>query len=308
MGAAGVGLLLNASLMGCGSGGGISAKATPVPVPTPSSMEELRFPLDAYAVPDSQLAQEQVLVKILTESCMQKFGFLPKPVIDISGTLDRLVRTWEHMRSRRYGISDRKSASTYGFRLPNWMDALPVKSLDSRPVQELAVLEGRTTGAAGSNYRGIPIPPGGCRGEAYRLIYKERPSGEGLIKKISALSFQRLESDPRARAVSAKWSKCMSRKGYNYPDPWHSGDGFYGEDGEAGPSGSQNPTPAELKAAVAHVDCTYETNVLGVMFAVESDFQNVEIEKNADALNEEKKRLEAHAKQLQEMVKRYGVQ
>jgi hypothetical protein len=93
----------------------------------------------------------------------------------------------------------------------------------------------------------------------------------------------------------------MQSKGYQYANPWLAGNEFSGDDQGAGQA-----SRAEIKSATASVDCTYSTNLLGSLFAIESDLQNAEIEKNAEVLNKEKKQVEEEAKRLQKLVKQYG--
>ncbi|MFI0367618.1 hypothetical protein ACH35V_07040 [Actinomadura sp. 1N219] len=66
------------------------------------------------------------------------------------------------------------------------------------------------------------------------------------------------------------------------------------------------PPQAEVKAAMADVECKYRVNLLGVMFAVESEYQNAAIEENAEALADLKKRREEQLRKFRELLKRNG--
>ncbi|MEU8121804.1 hypothetical protein AB0C21_24115 [Spirillospora sp. NPDC049024] len=296
-----VGALLAVASAGCGSMGGEPAMPGPVATPTPTSMAQLQFPLDAYAPSLVQNAQEGRLASHLANLCLRRYGLPPLSSVNFSESIEQSVRTQRYNQTRRYGLTDRKTAEQYGYGTPKWTegDTKP-QSLDDVPSDILLVLRGSPRGASEAHFRGKPVPPGGCSGEAKKIIGFDG-DGSHLAEELQATTFQRMQNEPRAQAALAQWSQCIKRKGYNYTDPWNAGNGFGAEDGESGP-----PTTAEIKSAVASVDCSYAVNLPGALFAVEADLQNVEIEKNAEALEKEKKRVESRARHIQSLVRKYG--
>jgi hypothetical protein len=202
---------------------------------------------------------------------------------------------------RRYGLSDRAVAERYGYRMPDWtIGSAKPQSIDEFSKEEQAVLTGFPKMDGGKQYQGKQIPERGCMGQAQRTV-GEFDSQSSLANRLQKKTFQQLPNEPGARAVIAKWSQCMEGRGYHYGGPWDAGNDFVGSN-----DGNTRASRAEIRSAVAAVDCTYRTNLLGVLFAVESDLQNAEIEKNAQALSKEKKQVEAQARHLQALTKQYG--
>ncbi|MQY05317.1 hypothetical protein [Actinomadura macrotermitis] len=287
---------------GCSTHSGNSAIPRPVATPTPTSMAQLSLPLEAYLPSASDTAQTAALRSVIMKECMRRYGFQMTSSLGLSQVIETSTRIEKFSTSRRYGISDRAAASRYGYGMPDWtIGSARPKSLDEFSASQQTVLKGSSSNGGKVQYQGKQVPQGGCMGEAARAT---GVAGEGptLAKSLQRKSFAQLAREARAQVVTAKWVLCMQAKGYHYRDSLHAGAEFAGQDGD----GPVQVSQAEIKSAVATVDCIYQTNLIGVMFAVESDLQNIEIEKNAEALNKEKKQIEAQEKRLQTLTKQYG--
>ncbi|WP_329095837.1 hypothetical protein OG979_13805 [Actinomadura citrea] len=289
-------------LTACGTSPDAEIEAKPVSTPTPTSMAQLHLPLEAYMPSDTLTAQQGALGILLTNACMKRFGFSQASSGNITESIQMRIRFNQHSFTRRYGITDRAVAAQVGFGMPDWtVGTAKPWSLNDVPPEERTVLQGSRSGGEGASYRGMKIPAGGCMREADRAVENETRKQGGLAHRLSSATFLQLKSEPRVLAASSAWSQCVQEKGYRYVDPWNAGLEFTKEDDTG-----QKASASEIKAALASVDCNYKTNFLGKAFAVESELQNVEIEKNAEPLEAEKKQNASLARRLQELVKQYG--
>lgn len=284
-------LLVLASTAACSSGGsGAATAGAPVATPTPKAMAELRLPLEAYLLDHEHAGKLEVLLLGLRDACVREKGFTPPPT-GVTGqqAAAGYVRLWQYYDTRRYAISDRPTARRYGYHLPPFTQgtARPV-SLGSLPKP---LREAMTT----------------CEGEA-----AEEQQAKGLspgqkqsdfAAEIKAEDFRASQSDPRVLAVFRKWSACMGRKGYPYATPLDAAsDGRWKLSGRRTAAALRaEVTPQEAGTAAAEVDCVYETNVLGVSFAVEAEYENRDIEKNSEALAKLKAHNERAARNIDQL-------
>lgn len=292
---------------GCGAGG---ASPGPVPTPAPSSMAQVELPIAAYELTDQQSAEEEYLNLRLEQVCMSRLGFRFLPGLS-AGYIADGVRIQREVDSRRYGVTDLAAVRGYGYYLPPWTAGpgtpVPVGSL---PHAEQVALLGQSTGqgsgsssaAASSISRSNP-PPGGCRGWsqgqlAAAGVSAQQTSATALAAQIRQDAFDKAQSDPRVRAVFAKWSACMRSHGYGYSTPFTAAaDPRWNKTGPASRS--------EITTAETDVACKLQANVLGVDFAVESDYENAAIAKNAGTLAQAKADDNIAARGLNHLLAKY---
>ncbi|MGW2746435.1 hypothetical protein [Streptomyces sp. NPDC001450] len=268
-------LLVLASTAACSSGGGGAATAgAPVATPTPKSMAELHLPLETYLLDHEHAGKLEVLLLGLRDACVREKGFTP-PSMTVTGqqAAAGYVRLWRYYDTRRYAISDRATARRYGYHLPPFTQGTaPPVSLGSlsKPLREAMTTCGEQ---AAKEQRDKGLSPGQEQSD--------------LAADLKARDFKASQSDPRVLGVFRKWSTCMGRKGYPYATPLDAAsDNRWKQSGRRTPAALRaEVTPQEAGAAAAEVDCVYETNVLGVSFAVEAEYENRDIEKNAEALD-----------------------
>jgi hypothetical protein len=232
---------------------------------------------------------------------MARFGFSYPPPGETGAGAASLARALEIGGSRLWGVSDPTAAREYGYNLPSADPGQPLTPPPNKknllPPAELAVLDGTTSlkGTAGQG-----VPRGGCIGQTNRELATAGISyiGSQVVSQISDESFVRTLSDPRTLAVFGKWSACMRSHGYDYSSPLD-------------PPGRFNlnapPTTAEIQTAVTDVACKFTTNLLGVTFAVQSDYQNTLINNNVQELAQVKATVDAEAGKLVRLAIEYGV-
>jgi hypothetical protein len=285
------------------------AVTEPVPTATPTSVAALHLPFDAYALSDAQEAVDEYLGLFLEKSCMAKLGFSFLPGLD-PGYVTRDTRTFVEFDSRLWGISDPVQAGRYGYHLPPWVQGTSdshAQSLGSLPPAEQVALLGiqltghpAQPGSGSASGRPSGVPVGGCRGEAQREV---AAAGVGEVDQTATLvahlrlqSFERAQADPRVRKVFAEWSTCMRASGYVYSTP------FKPIFNMAAP-----PTALEIRTAKADVACKYKTNLLGVTYAIQADYQNALIESNAQQLAAVKAQVKGQQQALAAAEAKYGM-
>lgn len=271
-------------LCGCSaasSAGGGPAPA-PVPVPTPTSAAQLSYPISAYEFSAMQQSEWQYVDSLLVKQCMAQRGFRIYQTLN-SGYVAQAVRITDEFVSRVWGLSDVVTAREFGYHLPPWV---------AGAAKPQALSGGSAPGAQTE----------ACIGQAgRRLAAAGAGSGEQasqLVGQIESESFFRARADRRVRAVFAKWSTCMGRYGYSYRDPFQAAAAF---------DLSHPTTRTEIQTAVRDVTCARQVNVLGVAYAVQSDYQNALIEKYAVQLAAIKAQVQRQEHALVTVAAKYGI-
>src|ERR1019366_4852313 len=310
------GAAVAAMAVGCGSHGP-AVRPTAGPTPSPSSAAQLQLPIAAYEFSAAQSQEEQYVKQRLVQACMATYGFSYLPELS-SSTITNGVQILQEFNSRRYGVSDGAAARSYGYHIPAWAAGSGPRGLKAQFSRaELLVLDGPATGpgtrsASGSQSpasgQGTKLPTGGCEGRANSELLaagindQSRGNGGGasaLAEDIEGQAFAQTQSDHRVLAVYTAWSECMRQHGYDYSTPFKAA---------ADPQWNMSvpPTQTEIQTAEADVSCKFRTNLLGITYAVESDYENAAIAKNALALAQLKSQVAAQAKKLEYLLARYG--
>lgn len=295
---------------GSGAGGNDDATTRGTGEPTHASTTDLLrgrvLPSYAYDERGEKGMTIRRAAFILQNDCLAGFGFDPIPESDSVPP--------EPPMYRRYGVTDPVVAAEYGHHL-DAIGQANTPDLDAPPPAWLAdgslrlVLHGGGAGAAGPGraedsreperrtYDGKPIPAGGCAGEANRTLGQADLTDEQLqlAGEISSESFFRAETDPRVVAVTKRWSGCMAEKGHHVRDPYD--DDFDIE----GPI-----TAAERRHAEDDVACKEETGLVDVWFDVESEFQQVLIQENLEALAEVQAAIDAKVAKALDVIATAG--
>jgi hypothetical protein len=173
---------------------------------------------------------------------------------------------------RRYGVSDLAAARRYGYHLPasGPAKAAPVPATDSAPAVRAALL-GTVRRAA----TGRLVPAGGCVTVARRALDApaqpdrgvELDNGRiaGLLTRIDVSSFRATLGSASLRPVLADWSSCMARRGYHFVSPLNALD--------AVDVAAPQPSAAEIRQAVADVQCKTSTRLVPRWAALEAPLQ-----------------------------------
>ena len=290
---------------GC-AGPGASAPLAPVPTPSVTNgVEELRLPIEAFMLTPAQAVDYDWLRQATTGDCMRRYNQAYR--VPLRPAKDSSWSDRHDVLSRRYGISHLEIARKWGYHPRSDIAVIQgaePETLGQLPQDAQTVLMGTNprNGQRVTSFAGKRLPVGGCLAELDRLLpgasggpAGPAGGGEGIVTTIKATSFADSQTDPRVVAAIASWSGCMTTHGYNVTAPLKASDPFATA---AGPASTQ-----EIEQAQADVACKQETNVIGVWFAVESDLQNQEINKNSTELGKVKRTLAAESKTLAKLLK-----
>ncbi|MCO8277327.1 hypothetical protein M1L60_42800 [Actinoplanes sp. TRM 88003] len=211
------------------------------------------LPLDVYLLTGEQRVKIDAAVTSMGRDCLKRFG-LSWPMNQLP-TPDGTPRN-----ARRYAVIEAGKAATIGYHAP---ETAPPNVDQKKPTADaMNVWAGRGE----QTFRGQPVPVGGCAGEAVRQLAEGAPEADpGLPEKLQFETYNQTKADSRVAQVFADWSTCMRAKGYSYPDPYAAvGDQRWQ---------TARADPAEIKAATADVACKTETQLPGMMLAVETAYQ-----------------------------------
>ncbi|MFF1833629.1 hypothetical protein ACFVXE_05405 [Streptomyces sp. NPDC058231] len=266
-----------------------------------SDTDTLTLPIDAYDVSMSQIVKTQLAQNALVVDCLSRYGLTveyPKATVNTGSP-----------HARRYGPPESlEAARKYGFHMAQGDPrAASGTKMVRHPADVLDVMDGMKRDGSGTlvtSFRGQAVPKGGCVGEAQRKLSAGEPKGTrsghaDMAAAIKARSFEVAKNDPRVIKAEQKWATCMSGKGFT-----HYKESF----AAAGDTRWNTPkaTSAEITVAVASWNCGKEANVVGTWVAVETAYQNDQIDKNAETLKEEQKRLVEENKRIDAIIARTG--
>ena len=227
-------------------------------IPNLLAAADLRLPAQDYLATDAQNLQYLRAEVKLIQDCLRRFG-VSYPVTPAADT-NYGPRS---MTDRRYGITDAALASTAGYGL-----GARDPALQTRPPTPDIGADGETalTGQGPTIVRGVPVPAGGCTGEARRTLDAQLPPGADLqlAQNLQMQSFEQAKRDSRVKTVNAAWSSCLAEHGYHYADPFAP---------LADPRFKGKLTPEQITVAATDIDCKGRTNLVGVWFSVESAYE-----------------------------------
>jgi hypothetical protein len=207
------------------------------------------------------------------EECMRERGVadfhLPDPIHPPTLT------------ERRYGLSDLKQAAQFGYEYP---DATSPKRAEIK----LGEAERKVLGSDGD--------PKGCVGIGTAKITGSalRPTASSpTAVKIQRDTWFKSAEDPRVRAKTLAWSKCMKAKGFILRTPL--------EAPKAGTSKTE-----ERRMATSSVECSSSVKLANVWFEVESKLQDLAISKDAVRLEAERENLQRQLVNADSVAKSTG--
>ncbi|MFB6890840.1 hypothetical protein ACFCX4_16165 [Kitasatospora sp. NPDC056327] len=284
---------------GCSASGGRAAPpASPpavvaTPTPEPSQVPELRLPVADYMLTPEQSAELKWLNTRKVAVCMKQYG------LDLPVSPGPVVSNSDSLMFRRYGLTDPASAGVWGYHLPRRENATPQATLS--PVQQAVLLGRDATGKPLTSSNGRTVPAGGCQGKVNAELQALQLGGQGpggasqLAARTKADSFSRSMADPRVKEVFGLWSECMRGAGFSAPSPVEAGADL--------PSVKEpKPDAAEIRMARSDLDCKARTNLVGVWFAVESDYQKAEIARQPGEFAALRAELDAQAARIAQLV------
>lgn len=213
------------------------------------------LPVQAYLLSYQQRDDLNRAYERLVERCMRERGAPVKALTHVRPPLKDFLE-------RRYGLTDLEQAEQYGYGLPPSRDAAPPTAPKLTTAQR-RVYDGASGGGQ----------PRGCVGWAVRQLgdtsrARDTPFAMDLQRKTWDASAK----DPRVVAAVARWSSCMSARGYHLSSPVDTtGKAAVGK-------------AAERAQATAEVRCNRSSGVVRDWFAVEAAYQEESIERDKDTL------------------------
>jgi hypothetical protein len=276
------------TLAACTPGSGPEPEPALGPIPVVRTAADIVLPLDAYRFTNEVYTAKVRAQGRLVADCMQRFG-VTYPTGPDTLTVGVDVPDFDHLDEHRYGLMDAVSAAERGYGAPGQPaeQQPPAKQqaqrrggLDLTP-HMLFLLSGKTrpefadAKAMPVDANGKRLSDDGCAGDSERALAGGPRVGDlALAQTLATETYHRAENDSRVRAASTAWSTCMSEHGYRYSSIWE-------------PADLQWPRPVgpeEIATAVADVGCKLSTNLAGIWLAVETAYQNREIDRNAQRL------------------------
>lgn len=258
-----------------------SSRATGV-YPTVLDSAVLHLPVQDYMLTDQQLQAIATARVTLVERCLRRFNIeVPKLPAPTDANLYGPVS----LTDRRYGITDPALAAKFGFGL-----GPRDPSLQTKPTQPNLGPDGQTalTGQGRSQINDQSVPDGGCLAEADRELDAHKPvaADPELPQRLQFQSFEWSKHNPKVRTAFQAWSSCMAVHRYHYSDPLAAA---------ADPqfTSSASTSRQAIDVATTDIDCKRQTNVVGIWFGVESDYQEEQIHTHASAFERAKEALNA---------------
>ncbi|MFF3176093.1 hypothetical protein ACFVQ0_26105 [Streptomyces sp. NPDC057900] len=277
----------------------------PVTAPKITTTEGLEFPLDEYQASEQEQEKFDRAQAILTNQCMERFGFEYAPPEKISTSTD-------HRHAGVFGILDMEIAARHGYGRkvetdPQSEGASPrseaervaLTGANDLTLEDLPMSQEEAEKQGGSEQKinGRRVPVGGCTRESFLKLYARTPDSVDLLY---VFSLQRdAESaalnDSRIKNVNKLWSACMKKQGFTASDPMKAATqlGF-----DKDPS-----SPRAINAAKKDVKCKQKVNLAGVYFDVQSIYQNRTIHTNIKTLDLAKRQLKERTKLAESLTR-----
>lgn len=289
--------LLAAVLVGCSGGQDSPSGYEPLlegePALDPAiiaSADPASFPrpLWAYRYSDAEAKIVSRARTILSQRCMEPFGFAPAPGWEPEGlVLDDY---------RRYGLWD-PAGRQNGY----WGRDLPDGSDTSLPVPYVGIDESNVYFGMVNEFNGLPVPPGGCAAAEANVVPADLQTYDfSLVGNLDGEAQARAKQDSRVVPLLDAWRACMRDKGWDYDDveaPFQ----YWAEDGRRGGEDVFLISDDELRNAEDDLDCKESTGLQGTWLAADIAYQEVIIERDGERLREFRQALEriiANANQI----------
>ncbi len=150
------------------------------------------------------------------------------------------------------------------------------------------VLYGTEDGRAVAGQR---VPEGGCHRRVEEALGGARPA-EAV--RIAAEAFESAGEDPRWAGALSAWAACMREQGFDYPSSVAAVDQYQGAAG--------NPTPEEVRTAVADVKCKMQTRQVDTVMAVRDAFEQGSITAHASEFDTYSRWKKQHLEKVRQVL------
>lgn len=259
----GVALAVLLAVAGCGQAPqDLRPEAEPAPVTYPG----VEFPLDPFRLSDDQVKTINLARAMLIRDCLRQFGFEHPLPAEVVGNPFQTI-------DDRYGLVDEGHARQWGYRgKPPPSDAVPYEFTAPTSAHALLFEEQRSPNG--------DVLERGCVGAADTRLRTGSPAVyTDIVRQLDRDAWHKSRTDGRVEWRIMQWRECVGRTGRNYADPheavrqWNSADAAHG-----------TPTPDEVAAAVADVQCKKSVDLTGVWAAVDIEYQQAAVEENITQL------------------------
>ncbi|MFE5211266.1 hypothetical protein [Streptomyces sp. NPDC056600] len=263
------------------------------------------MPIDRYRLDNGELAELRAAEQLLVNECLADLGAdYRSPHTDVT----------EPSPEAPYGVTVEAWARDHGYRLPPGLAASPGPDAEQQQPDDTAltlITGGTAYEEDGSpmpyadvpkttEYKGRPVPEGGCLGEARRTL-AERDDNRDLTpvtRDIYAEAYRDSQKDPKVVAVFAAWSACMKEKGFSYRSPLEPpNDKSFPRDPPA--------DDAEKRTAVADVACKERTGLVAVWHKAESAAERALMARHTSELEAAGKDRETRLANAREVLARH---
>ncbi|MFF5645585.1 hypothetical protein [[Kitasatospora] papulosa] len=215
-----------------------------------------RLPIEAYMATPVQARVVSSARDELFDQCMQEAGYPDwKPAPDLPQIGGKTLTDW------RYGIHDAELASTRGYH--------PAQG--EQEAYDAAMTEGAVDESGAPN-----SAVSACATKVDSDVPTVQP--EGIVQQVSGEAFSESRKNSEVVAAFAKWSACMTGKGYSYKAPMDANDDPRFAD-------STEVSRLEIDTATADINCREEADVTRTWFDVESEIQRTKISTHLKAFN-----------------------
>jgi hypothetical protein len=235
------------------------------------------FPLDAYALTDTQRSLISQAVSLLADKCLAEQGFQMPP-----GQASENLPQQNRLASI-FGLGMLSEAQKYGYHTPpeyQETKAPPASAVEPTPDEAMLdallgpsqdrLAEPVIQVGGGEQDSGLAYAPQSCLGRAHEKlgISLERgaelgmETGSAEVVNLNAESSGRAQADPRVVQVTKDWSDCMAASGFDWPNP-----------NEAASMAWSDDAALEIATATADVRCKYDTNYFGVLYGATVGYQ-----------------------------------
>jgi hypothetical protein len=249
-----------AGATGCATGA-VAAPTTSAPptahngpaigaLPVIASAADIRLPLDAYALSDTQLAEIDGAVNSYVHLCLRRLGFdLPSAVFS-----QKYAGAGEY-RLRLISVAE---AQASGYRSMHVGAAVAAVGQPAPPTA-IEAWQGSV-----AEVDGKPVPQGGCEAWGNRAV--RTPNLPLDVRDVVQQVELQVLSDTRMVSVFSAWSTCMSVHGFHYPTPMDAQDGYPG-------GWPARADATEVSVATADVACRQRTGVMETWAALMAAYE-----------------------------------
>lgn len=262
----------------------------------PPTLQPKELPLQAYKNSPREDAMLDYARKVLMVKCMSEKGFDGKaPKFDeLADFYDRRQQLDD---AAMFGLTDRGSARKYGYAEPPGNEP-PPWAIDTSTTAARRALDGERT-----------KPWTGCAAKAQMRLYDTKTdiTQSPLPQRLGIDAYQRAKARAEWVAAYTDFGLCLRDAGYDVPDP----EKPFGSKElskismnalERG-SGADAVVPkAEIKLALADVDCKVKADLVRRLESILAEEQTKLIEANALALAEHEKENTATLKRAADVM------